>query len=525
MNLYLPKQFLADGKTIPNLPPEFELTKTTAPNDYGTVGDKFTLTYLGQHVAVFSVYNESRWNVLDLNSDKMIEIGSSLNVGTMNSRTMLTIFLDDLYYTCNNPNIRFKDGRIFAKTYDALRQRLNNGQEYASTKLSMRILAAIDKEITNIISRNNPDVTVSSLEFNKLKQSHLKAELRSFFNFHSFTGEITTRYSQYYTSKGIVYVKNTDTPDMYGMHEVSENWKTWWLKEDEFLHDGVVVSLADGAVTCPVCGTTVPAGYMTHDEEDGDMCHKCHTQTYEIMNYTTRVPSILKFKAKNVTPHTLYLGCELEFETTDKDIARRKVGRALAGHAIMKSDGSIRNGFEVVTCPATLDIHLEIFKKFFDKNITELKKADNVGMHVHVSRKPLSVLTVGKLTEFMNRTDNVKFITHIAGRAPNNYCRQSSERTISYPWLNQSNTERYNALNLNNKDTVEFRIFSTPLTYDEFASKVQFCQALVDYCKPAAVSLPIKQQTSHHSFINWALSNYKFYPELAAKIKSFSVSA
>jgi len=37
-------------------------------------------------------------------------------------------------------------------------------------------------------------------------------------------------------------------------------------------------------------------------------------------------------------------------------------------------------------------------------------------MHVHVSRKPLSMLTVGKLTEFMNRHENKEFITHIAGQ-------------------------------------------------------------------------------------------------------------
>jgi hypothetical protein len=521
MKLYSPKQFALDGNTIPNLPPEFELVKLTEADDHGRTTTKITLRRNNSALVVFSKYNDERWNIHSIDHSGILSLGTVLN-HRMNSRQMGMAFLDDLYYTYNVPNIRFKDGRIFAKTYQAIIYRLNIGQEYHNTKLTKRILAAVDKEVTNIVTRNFPETPTGSIQFNKLKQEHLGAKVGMACTFHSFTGEIITRYNQYTTSNGNIVVSTDDTPATFGYRLEEANWRGYWLKEDEVLHDSVIVSLADGATECPVCGTTVPNGYMVHDEEDGDMCQKCNSQTYEIMNYTTRVPSILKFKATKVTPETLYLGCELEFETTNRDLARHKVGRALRGHAIMKSDGSIRNGFEVVTCPATLDIHLDIFKKFFDRKITELTKADNVGMHVHVSRKPLSVLTVGKITEFMNRADNVKFITHIAGRAPNNYCRQSTDRTVSYPWVNQGGTERYNALNLNNKDTIEFRIFSTPLTYEEFAHKVQFCQALVDYCKPAASGLPLKQHTSHHSFINWALGNYKFYPELAAKIKSFS---
>jgi hypothetical protein len=521
MKLYSPKQFILDNHTIPNLPPEFTLDQSNFVDDYGRTVKRTQLKYNGTLVVDFARHNVDRWTIFNLNETMILSLGTDLT-SRMTSRHMATAFLDDLYYTYNSPNIKFKDGKLFAKTYQAIIYRLNMGPEYHNTKLTKRILEAIDKEITNIISRGFPSLEVNSFEFNKLKQGHLNGNLRPYFTFHSFTGKPVTQYSEYITSLGPIRVGNQEVPEAYGYTQVSENWRTYWIKEGEFLHDGTIVNLADGATECPICGTTVPNGYMVHDEEDGNMCKKCHEQNYEIMNYTTRVPSILKFKATKVTPETLYLGCELEFETTDRNAARMKVGKALRGHAIMKSDGSIRNGFEVVTCPATLDIHLDIFKKFFDRNITELTKADNVGMHVHVSRKPLSVLTVGKITEFMNRADNVKFITHIAGRAPNNYCRQNSDRTISYPWTNQGNSERYNALNLNNKDTIEFRIFSTPLTYEEFAHKVQFCQALVDYCKPAASGLPLKQHTSHHSFINWALGNYKFYPDLAAKIKSFS---
>ena len=80
----------------------------------------------------------------------------------------------------------------------------------------------------------------------------------------------------------------------------------------------------------------------------------------KIHNYSTRVEGMLKFKAKKVKPSTIYLGCELEYETNDRSKAQIDVGKLLKGHALMKSDGTIRNGFEIVTCPATMDIHLEV---------------------------------------------------------------------------------------------------------------------------------------------------------------------
>mgnify|MGYP007090463966 FL=1 len=53
-------------------------------------------------------------------------------------------------------------------------------------------------------------------------------------------------------------------------------------------------------------------------------------------------------------------------------------------------------------------------------------------MHVHISRKPLSQLTIGKLIEFLNRLDNKEFIHHIAGRIDNQYARMESDRTITF---------------------------------------------------------------------------------------------
>jgi hypothetical protein len=296
---------------------------------------------------------------------------------------------------------------------------------------------------------------------------------------------------------------------------LESNYLLW---PDQYVWNRAVYSRVTGTTECPCCNTTVPSQAFNTETNE---CIKCESRHYEIHNYSTRVPSLLKFKAKKVTTDTLYLGCELEFETTDRDTARLKVGKALKDHAIMKTDGSIRNGFEVVTCPATLDIQLEVFSKFYANLPGELQNAANVGMHVHVSRKPLSLLTVGKLTAFMNNVNNKKFIEYVAGRNSNGYCNLDASRTVTFPWTNQHGGQRYNTLNLTNRDTIEFRIFSTPLTFQEFASKVQFCQALVDYCKPANLSLSIKDVINFKNFIAWLTPRRKDYPELTTSLKGF----
>ncbi len=232
-----------------------------------------------------------------------------------------------------------------------------------------------------------------------------------------------------------------------------------------------------------------------------------------------------KFKATRVKPNTVYLGCELEYETNNRAKAQIGVGKLLHGHALMKSDGSIRNGFEIVTCPATLDIHLQVFKSFFDNLPPDLKIEKNVGMHVHISRKPLSHLTVGKITEFLNRQDNKDFIHNIAGRIDNTYAKMSSDRTVTFPWRNRNGGDRYNALNLNNQNTIEVRLFATPMDYKTFAMRMQFVQALVDYCMPAQSSESLKKQTHYEAFVNWLSDKRRMFPELCNHLKGYQPCA
>ena len=287
----------------------------------------------------------------------------------------------------------------------------------------------------------------------------------------------------------------------------------------EIVYDGEIYLRRElDLVTCPECNREVQ---QRERVEEG--CVHCMKELSKVHNYSTKVPDLLKFKATKVKPSTLYLGTELEYESVNDSRTKDAIytNKVLKNHAILKSDGSIRHGFEIVTCPATLDIHLAEFKKFFSelKEKTKLHAENNTGMHVHISRKPLSMLTIGKMTAFLNNPKNKKFIESIGGRKLNHYCNQDEFRTVTYP-LVYGKGERYNTLNLSNDATVEIRIFSTPETYEDFAHKLEFSEALAIYCSPCTVNHSVYKLTSHENFQDWVKTQKHSYPHLVNKLKS-----
>lgn len=509
------RAFRDQGYTVPNSNEDLVITKDIKEKDpYGREVPHMVITYKGKFICKFYYYY-GMYNVVDADPETAVELGL---LARPSKNDMVDSLLDSLYYIYNP--IRLTKGKanlIKAATIKALYVRADSNQFMNST-MTKQIIAVFKQAMSEKAIRlgHQPD----TLAFYKAIADEMKLYglLYGRFKICNLSGR--------YGRARYFYRRILDNETVFIHEDINiEDYQLtaegqYLLYPDQYIWDDRVYSSQEGTCTCPMCEQEVPTSALL----DGEECTRCSKQSYEIYPYSTRVPQLLKFKATKVRPKVepLYLGCELEFETTDRDTARIKVGKALKGHAIMKSDGSIRNGFEVVTCPATIDIHLQEFAKFYSNLPGELTIASNVGMHVHVSKKPLSVLTIGKLTAFMNRKDNQKFIEYVAGRKNNTYCTQNENRTVTYPFTHEGGGDRYNTLNLNPRDTIEFRIFSTPLKYDEFASKIQFCQALVEYCMPANLGLSLKQLTSYQAFLEWVMPKRKDYPQLVSTLKEFA---
>jgi hypothetical protein len=514
------KQLMECEFNIPNLHPDFRFTQETRRNWNGNNYQVFKLEVKGTRIineADVAIDPDDWYHALTISKntghivDRSLHLLKWSGLATKNQWNGDTASIDALYYLSNPPTLRLLNGKLRKGIYREVAKRLRSTKVQFSAFTKTLLDTIINDTKTRLPHFNNDEV------IQHLKTCFGIIELKTCCLTNDIYPIELMRCDEF--GADLKYYYHTLNPEDYGYarDRATDRHNSIWIHESEIFYRGRTYKRATLVMQhCPECGTESPA-----EGFDEGVCWECLQKRYKIHNYSTKVPTLLKFKAKNVKPSTIYLGIELEYETRDKDTARIKVGKALANHAIMKSDGSIRNGFEIVTCPATLEIHQEEFKRFFNNLPGELYAAPNTGMHVHVSRKPLNQFTIGKMTEFVNRLDNKQFIAFIAGRIDNSYARQEPERTVTYPFAKGSGN-RYNALNLQNSDTIEFRIFSTPVNWEQFASRLEFCQALTDYCQPAQVGTSLKHLTHHSSFINWLSHNRKSYPELANHLKGFA---
>ncbi len=480
-----------------------------------TVTSTFTLStiwYKEQRVLQFYTNDEAnksrRLTIYNVHRDACKETGL---LHHQSYRANASTIIDALYYLANTMQFNNKNGTLKKGFWGALRRRLRSNA-LRPNWVTQHMLEHAVFVAENIATRDDSGLNNIESVFS----------VNGVPNWSYYMDFLTEEYYVDGTQKRLrlgsyewQQVNKSTDPRNFN-YTFNERYDIW-LRPEQFYHDGNVYNRDEVDIaTCSSCGNESVTELMI----DG-VCHHCLDSSFKLHNYSTRVESMLKFKATNVRPNTVYLGCELEYETNNRNRAQLNVGKLMHGHALMKSDGSIKNGFEIVTCPATLDIHLDIFKKFYDNMPPDLKVEKNVGMHVHVSRKPLSQLTLGKMTEFLNRLDNKQFIAHIAGRIDNSYARMNDERTVTFPWKHRNGGDRYNALNLNNSNTVEVRLFATPMNYKEFASRLQFVQALVDYCMPAQSNESLKKQTHYESFMHWLSSRRRMFPELSYHLKEY----
>ena len=202
----------------------------------------------------------------------------------------------------------------------------------------------------------------------------------------------------------------------------------------------------------------------------------------------------------------LLFGIELEADKGnrwERDDAIEEIGEC-TDDVYMKSDSSLTNGYEIVTHPATLDYHM------FDlpwREICEISKkhgfkshdARTCGLHIHVGRYQLGndwreryntiancLLLVDRfwdtLVVFSRRKEHQ--LDHYAARPqiiP--YRVTDNDDDIREKLWAADNHWRYQALNLDNDNTIEFRLFNGTLKRDTIIATIQFTWNLCMFAK------------------------------------------
>jgi len=420
---------------------------------------------------------------------------------------------DWLYYTLNPINFRHANGNLKRGFRNHLITRLNGFAKDSPITIYMLELLISDIRLGKIKSSDylispTTDSLIDKVNAYLLHNGNIRE--------CPLTHKILPKsHMQYERLSGLtVFIQHGLQLTDYGYHQ--ENGV--WLKENEIMIDGTCYDSNTVEITkCDSCNTKC----VEEETRDG-LCVECLGRDYRINNYSHRVEESLGFDRRNKTKTEPYMGVELEFQVDKHRQGRLYTGDKLQDHALMKDDGSIRNGFEIVTRPSGYFQHINKLGSFLDDLPEYIHPHTSCGMHVHISRTAFTWLGAGKFTEFFNRLDNKQFIKAIAGRGSNNYSEQSVDMDIKSPYNVRARDRyvpRYNFVNLNNSKTIELRIFATPADRLEFEIRMQFVKAMVEYCKPAQHTVSLKEQTHYKSFVNWLANTTKEFKQLNNFIK------
>lgn len=262
---------------------------------------------------------------------------------------------------------------------------------------------------------------------------------------------------------------------------------------------------------CELCRT-----YFYKTELQLNHCAPCIEMApkHYIHNYKYKVQKDFPMIGKE-PKDKIYYGIELELESENLGLDVLIVHSLVKEFALLKRDSSIKHGFEIVSAPAVIESHYELWDNFFEKLPKTCHPLSSCGMHVHASRDRMSDLQIGKILEFIHSKDNQEFIKLIAGREKPVFLGNEKGYNELEPKKiadMKVRVDRHTALNLNNLETIEFRIFWATRDKRIFFKNIEFCRAIIKWTDWAMTS--IKEAVDYKQFIEFVKKNRKDYEYL-----------
>lgn len=255
-------------------------------------------------------------------------------------------------------------------------------------------------------------------------------------------------------------------------------------------------------VHCSRCGALLHMDDASYEDDDTDApycpnCfrHICHSQNSRlIQDYFYKPDPIFFGKGPR------YFGVELEIdgagETSSNAGKLMEIANREADCIYCKHDGSLEDGFEIVTNPMSLKYHQH--KMPWDAVLHEAVRlgytshqAGTCGLHVHVSRNAfghsLSVqeAAIARVLYFFEKhwEELLKFSRRTSGQLDQwaaRYGYKDHPKEILDHAKKGNGRGRYACINLQNTETIEFRIFRGTLKLNTLLATLQFVDRVCD---------------------------------------------
>lgn len=251
--------------------------------------------------------------------------------------------------------------------------------------------------------------------------------------------------------------------------------------------------------SCDHCGRIIHQddAYYARDDEDDEypLCYTCYsTRGKAIQDYYYKPEPLFRGDGPR------YFGAELEIDGAGEDGENACEIMEIANsngleNLYCKHDGSLDDGFEMVTHPMTLDYHMREmpWKKILHSAVQmgyTSHQAGTCGLHVHVNRNAFGKkereqdAVIARILFFFEKNweELLKFsrrtqsqLNHWAARY--GYKDQPKELLDH---AKKGNAGRYTSVNLTNADTIEFRIFRGTLKYNTLIATLQLLDRICD---------------------------------------------
>jgi hypothetical protein len=213
----------------------------------------------------------------------------------------------------------------------------------------------------------------------------------------------------------------------------------------------------------------------------------------------------------------LFLGPEIEIETPcyQEEECAQIAHSFLGSLGYLKTDSSIGNGFEIVTHPMSYEWAMANFPW---QMLTELHASGctataSTGIHVHLSRTGFSsTCHTYRWMKFIYR--NQRQVTQVARRTSTEWAAfTDSDRRAVKDYAKGACGERYRAINTNNEDTFELRIFASSLDPREVQAALGFAAASVEYTRDLTVDkIANRGGWAWPAFVTWLAERPTYEP-------------
>lgn len=275
--------------------------------------------------------------------------------------------------------------------------------------------------------------------------------------------------------------------------------------------------------------------HRNHDNEEIDLIdHACSLRSCGSDAITDYHPDVTwTFHAdKTDLRESPHFGVELEIETGENTSKCCKVvgNSTLSGRCLCSHDGSLNDGFEIITTPhkrqAFKKLHITKLLKELSANGATSHEKGTCGLHVHIERKGF----LRKERLFRGRiVSNAVLYQMIFNQMSSSmtcFSRRKEDQIDNFCSFTDSEVSRYCAVNLVNRDTIEIRLWRGTLEANRFRASILMSLAALDFLKSVSAINILRSNRYHtqRTFTEWLSrqDEYQFLIKYLTKHHQFN---